>query len=130
MVENAPPDFERIITLAYAVFENVRYELNHTPERVLLRMSANYLNFDIRVAEIASSTQRKYSYYALRGEYIEAGFDNRADPFAIRLKYGKISRERANDLIPHLHLADKTELYFTEEITFSGFLEWLQTNLR
>jgi len=72
---------------------------------------------------------RKYRYYVLRGEWVEAGFDNSPDPRAIRLKYGKIGKEHAGENIPHLHLDDKGRLSLTEEITFTAFVEWFRANL-
>lgn len=53
------------------------------------------------------SELRKYRYYVLRGDWVEAGFDNSPDPRAIRLKYGRIGKEYANEYIPHLHRDDK-----------------------
>ncbi|MGG6239939.1 hypothetical protein ACQ4N7_15035 [Nodosilinea sp. AN01ver1] len=72
--------------------------------------------------------RRKYSYYLLRDNYVEAGFDNSPDPRAIRLKYGGIGQAHAGEQVPHLHRVDKTELTLTDEIVFSTFVQWLQEN--
>lgn len=61
--------------------------------------------------------------------WVEIGFDNSADPGAIRLKYGKVGTERAGELVPHAHRKDKSEILLTEEITFELFVEWLKLNL-
>ncbi|WP_417913898.1 hypothetical protein [Candidatus Electronema sp. JM] len=75
-----------------------------------------------------SDKLRKYRYYVLQGNRVEAGFDNAPDPRAIRMKYGKIGKEHADENIPHLHLDDKTSMVLTEEMMFSDFVEWLQNN--
>jgi hypothetical protein len=65
----------------------------------------------------------------LRDDWVEAGFDNSPDPRAIRLKYGRIGKEYANEYIPHLHQDDKNHLSLTEEMTVSDFVDWVKTNL-
>ncbi|MGF1518388.1 MAG: hypothetical protein ACFCVB_11360 [Nodosilinea sp.] len=62
----------------------------------------------------------------LRGNYVEAGFDNSPDPRALRLKYGNIGQSHAGEYIPHLHQSDKTELVLTDEIFFEAFVHWLK----
>jgi hypothetical protein len=111
------------------VFNQVTFEADATPERSILRLQADYGQYRIVVTELFSDTARKYSYYVLRGERVEAGFDNSPDPRAIRLKYGEIGPEHAGEPIPHLHLEDKTRLSLTEEMSFLSFVEWLKKNL-
>ena len=65
----------------------------------------------------------------MRGDRVEAGFDNAPDPRAIRLKYEKIGEEHAGENVPHLHREDKTQLYLTEEMTFQDFVDWVKSNL-
>ena len=65
----------------------------------------------------------------MRGNWVEAGFDNAPDPRAIRLKFGKVGQEHAGELIPHLHSEDKTRLSLTEEMTFAEFVRWVKSNL-
>ncbi len=65
----------------------------------------------------------------MRGNWVEAGFDNTPDPRAIRLKYGEIGQEHAGELVPHLHSKDKTRLSLTEEMTFAEFVRWVKGNL-
>ena len=65
----------------------------------------------------------------MRGDWVEAGFDNAPDPRALRIKYGKLREEHAAEHVPHLHREDKTLLYLTEEMTFQGFVDWLRGNL-
>jgi hypothetical protein len=79
----------------------------------------------ILVTELLSDGWRKYSYYVLRGNWVEAGFDNSPDPRAIRLKYGQIGAEHTGEHVPHLHQHDKTELSLTAEMTFEAFVDWV-----
>jgi hypothetical protein len=121
--------FAEIIQLAQSVFEQVTYEIDETPDRSILRIAAEYEKYQILVTELFSDGLRKYRYYVLRGDRVEAGFDNSPDPRAIRLKYGEIGSEHAGEHVPHLHLDDKTRLSLTEEMTFSEFVDWLMENL-
>jgi hypothetical protein len=79
---------------------------------------------------ICSNGILKYRYYVMRGDWVEAGFDNASDPRAIRLKYGKIGEEHAGENIPHMHREDKSRLYLTEELSFQDFVGWLMGNLQ
>jgi len=127
--EKTSRHFAEIIELAQSVFENVKYEIDATPDRSILRIEAEYGKYQILVTELFSDGVRKYRYYVMRGDWVEAGFDNAHDPRAIRLKYGKIREEHAGENFPHLHREDKTRLYLTEEMTFSEFVRWMQENL-
>lgn len=93
-------------------------------------MEADHGKYQILVTELFSDGLRKYRYYVLDGNRVEAGFDNSPDPRAIRLKYGEIGLEHTGENIPHLHLEDKTVLSLTEEITFQAFVSWLTGNLK
>ena len=121
--------FAEIIELAQSVFENVVYEIDATPDRSILRINAEYGKYQILVTELFSDGLRKYRYYVLRGDWVEAGFDNAPDPRALRLKYGKIGEEHAGENVPHLHREDKTKLSLTGEMTFQDFVDWLKGNL-
>lgn len=129
MDEKTSRHFAEIIDLAQSAFEQVTFEIDATPDRAILRIEAEYGKYQILVTELFSDGLRKYRYYVLRGNWVEAGFDNSPDPRAIRLKYGEIGKEHAGEHIPHLHLDDKTRLSLTEEMTFSGFVDWLKSNL-
>ena len=129
MDEKTSRHFAEIIELAQSVFENVKYEIDATPDRSILRIEAEYGKYQILVTKLFSDGVRKYRYYVMRGDWVEAGFDNAPDPRAIRLKYGKIREEHAGENFPHLHREDKTRLYLTEEMTFSEFVRWMQENL-
>jgi len=121
--------FAGIIRLAQSNFEQVEFEVNSTPERSILNIRAEDGEYRIFVTELFSDKIRKYRYYVLRGNWVEAGFDNSPDPRAICLKYGKIGKEHAGENVPHLHLEDKTRLSLTEEMTFTVFVDWLRANL-
>lgn len=129
MDEKTSRHFTEIIELAQSVFENVTYEIDVTPDRSILRIEAEYEKYKIIVTELFSDGIRKYRYYMMRGDWVEAGFDNAPDPRAIRLKYGKIGEGHTGENIPHMHREDKTQLYLTEEMTFQDFVAWLKGNL-
>ncbi|MFN6513368.1 MAG: hypothetical protein RMY29_002550 [Nostoc sp. CreGUA01] len=121
--------FANIVTIAQADFEEINYTIDITPKRAILRLEAQYGQYRVLITELFSDEIRKYKYYILRGDWVEAGFDNSPDPRAIRLKYGQIGKEYANQYIPHLHRDDKNELFLTEEITVSDFIDWIKTNI-
>lgn len=129
MDEKTSRHFAEIIQLAQSTFEQVTYEVDATPDRAILRIEAEYGKYQILVTELFSDRLRKYRYYILRGNWVEAGFDNSPDPRANRLKYGEISNKHAGEHISHLHLEDKTRLSLTEEMTFAEFVRWLKGNL-
>ena len=129
MDEKTSRHFAEIIELAESVFENVVYEIDATPDRSILRIEAEYGKYQILVTELFSDRLRKYRYYMMRGDRVEAGFDNAPDPRAIRLKYEKIGEEHAGENVPHLHREDKTQLHLTEEMTFQDFVDWVKSNL-
>ena len=122
--------FADIITFAQAAFQQVEYVVDATPKRAILRLQARYGPYRVLVTELFSGEVRKYRYYVLSGSRVEAGFDNSADPRAIRLKYGKIGKEHAGEYVPHLHQDDKTRLSLTEEMSFVAFVNWLKANIQ
>jgi hypothetical protein len=130
-LDAAPSEyFAGIVTLAQSQLDNTKIlEQDHTPRRSILRLGANYGRFEVFITEIVTTERRKYRYYVLDGDEVIAGFDNAADPRALRAKYGRIGQEHAGELIPHLHLEDKTQLTITEEVDCAGFISWLATNL-
>ncbi len=129
-METTPAElFARIIELAASVFGQVEYSTDYTPSRAILRLEGLYRDCHIFVVELLIDATRKYSYYVLRGEWVEVGFDNSPDPRAIRLKYGKIGEGHAGELVPHQHRANKAKLVLTQEMTFEMFVEWLYANL-
>ncbi len=122
--------FAGIAALAQATFAQVEYTTDVTPKRAILRLQAKYGLYQVLVTELFSEGVRKYRYYVLRGNWVEAGFDNSPDPRAIRLKYGQIGEEHTGEHVPHLHQDNKTELSLTEEMTFTAFVEWLKANIQ
>jgi hypothetical protein len=121
--------FADLISLAQAHFTQVTYSTDVTPKRAILHLQAQYGDYRILVTELFSDGLRKYRYYVLREDWVEAGFDNSPDPQAIRLKYGKISKEHSGEPVPHGHRQNKTELSLTEEMTLVDFLTWLKDSL-
>ena len=55
------------------------YDIDATPNRAILRVDAEYGKYQILVKELFSGWSRKYSYYVMRGNWVEAGFDNSPD---------------------------------------------------
>jgi hypothetical protein len=121
--------FADIVKITQINFQQVSYTIDTTPKRAILRLEGQYRQYRILITELFSDELRKYRYYVLRDDWVEAGFDNSPDPRAIRLKYGRIGKEYANEYIPHLHQDDKNQLSLTEEMTVSDFVDWVKTNL-
>jgi hypothetical protein len=99
-----------------------------TPQRAILRVSANWGRYRVLVTEIVS-TVREYRYYVLDGDLVVAGFDNAADPRATDLKHGKQAKHHYGENIPHLHLNNKSSLELTDEMTCADFIAWLAHRL-
>lgn len=104
-------------------------EEDSTPERALIRLSGRYGRYRIFITEIVSQRIRKYRYYVLDDEEVMAGFDNAADPRALRMKYGHIGQEHAGELVPHLHMEDKAKIKLTDAIECADFITWLREDL-
>jgi hypothetical protein len=121
--------FADIVKITQINFQQVSYTIDTTRKRAILRLEGQYRQYRILITELFSDELRKYRYYVLRDDWVEAGFDNSPDPRAIRLKYGRIGKEYANEYIPHLHQDDKNQLSLTEEMTVSDFVDWVKTNL-
>lgn len=122
-------DFADIIAIAQETFENVEFARDATPARAILRLQGQYSAYRIAVTELRSENARKYSYYALKDDWVEVGFDNSPDPQVIRLKYGRIGQEHAGEGVPHVHLHNKTQLTLTDEMTFAMFVAWMKANI-
>ena len=122
--------FADVIGHARTIFRQISFVTDMTPERSILRFNAEYGQYRIIVTELFSDEIRKYSFYILHEDRIEAGFDNAADIHAIRLKYGQAAKEHIGELVPHLHLKNKTELFLTDEMTFENFATWIRINLQ
>lgn len=122
-------NFTRLVELARVHFESVEYNVDSTPKRIILRLTASYKSYRILVTELYSDQDFQYRYYVLENQFVKAGFDNAPDPRAIRLKYGKIGKEHSGEFVSHLHLDDKKQLVLTEIMSFDSFIAWLLINL-
>ena len=129
MDQQTADHFAGIVRLAQVTFEHVAYEIDATPQRAILRLQAQYGRYQVLITELFSDAVRQYRYYVLRGDWVEAGFDNSPDPRALRLKYGRIGAEHAGEYVPHLHRENKTQLSLTEGMTVAAFINWLQANI-
>ena len=103
--------FAKIAEQARALLENVVITTDTTPDRAFLHLTAGYGSRRIVAKEVLTIGERRYSYYILRGSYVEAGFDNSPDPKAIRLKFGRIGYDYAQERVPHLHTENKQKLF-------------------
>ena len=72
--------FNDVIGLAQATFETVESIADVTPARAILRLQCQYGLYRVLVTELFSDEIRKYRYYVLLGDRVEAGFDNSPDP--------------------------------------------------
>jgi hypothetical protein len=113
--------FDNIISSSAKIFKQLEYRADITPQRAILHLKGQYGSYRIMITELLSEGIRKYRYYVLLGDTIEAGFDNAPDPRAIRMKYGKIGKEHAGENIPHLHLNNKTEIVLSDDMDFTDF---------
>lgn len=130
MVPTPPGDFAELIRQVEAYFGECQVvEHDHTPRRSILVAVCRYGTYTVRITEIVDQIQRKYRYYVLKGDEVIAGFDNAADPRAVQKKYGRSYRHHIGELIPHLHLENKSKLALTEEMTVSRFVDWLRVHL-
>lgn len=118
-------DFTWIVQQTQAVFADITYVTDSTPERAILRLQATYGSSRVFVTELRDATTRKYRYYVLKDAWVEVGFDNSPDPRALRLKYGKIG-DHAGELVPHLHRENKQHLELTDEMDMENFIQWLR----
>lgn len=105
------------------------HDIDISPERAILHIRGQYGPYRVFITELFSDGHRKYRYYVLKKDRVEAGFDNAPDPRAIRVKYGRIGAAYAGGPIPHLHLDNKNRLVLTTEMTFSDFAEWLEIHI-
>ena len=121
--------FDNIISSSAKIFKQLEYRADITPQRAILHLKGQYGSYRIMITELLSEGIRKYRYYVLLGDTIEAGFDNAPDPRAIRMKYGKIGKEHAGETIPHLHLNNKTEIVLSDDMDFTDFIKWLKLNI-
>ncbi|CAN2040751.1 conserved hypothetical protein [Candidatus Magnetomoraceae bacterium gMMP-15] len=129
MDKTASEYFDDVIKTAQDFFEHLEYNIDFTPSRAILNIRCSYDSYQIFITELFSDGLRKYRYYVLQQDWVEAGFDNAPDPRAIRMKYGKIGEQYAGKNVPHLHLENKTKTILTKELMFLDFIEWLQANI-
>lgn len=67
--------FTRLVELARVHFEAVEYNVDSTPQRKILRLTATYKNYKILVTELYSNQGFQYRYYVLENQFVKAGFD-------------------------------------------------------
>lgn len=129
MVPASPGDFAELIRQIEEQFGECKIvEHDHTPRRSILVVVCRYGAYTVRITEIVGQTERKYRYYVLESDAVVAGFDNAADPRVVQKKYGRAYRQHIGELIPHLHLENKSKLELTEEMTVGRFIDWLRVH--
>lgn len=99
-------------------------------QRAILLLKGIYHNHQVYLREISRADgSRKYSYYVIREGQVLAGFDNAADPRALRLKYAQDYVKHREEPIPHFHSANRQVVELTHEMNCEMFIEWLKQNL-
>ena len=121
--------FDSIVSKTTAFFKNVNYIIDQTPQRSIIRITANYKHYRVFITELLSDEYRKYNFYLLEGDYVTIGFDNAQDIRAIKLKFDKIPDSDTEKLVPHVHLKNKTILELTNEKTIDDFIDWINFNI-
>lgn len=121
--------FDNIINKTSAFFVNIKYIIDKTPQRSIIRMTASYKDYRIFITELLCDEYRKYNFYLLKGNYVKVGFDNAPDIRAIKLKFNKIPNNDIDKLVPHVHLKNKTILELTDEKTIDDFIDWISLNI-
>jgi hypothetical protein len=130
MAPTAAQHFDRVIRQFQAAFEQVAVDRDEKPTRARLEMIGTHGPYRVRLVEILTpDTGRGYAYYVLRGDNVIIGFDNSADPRALRLKYGADYTHHRLEQVPHCHTDNKTALALTEEMDCERFIAWVQANL-
>lgn len=130
MVPTTAEYLDDLVTLISRILRQamvVRRDAN--PDRAVLDMVARHGSYEIRISEIMDTSGRKYAYYVLQEGQIVVGFDNTPDVQALRLRFGPEAKQHWGERIPHRHLANKSKIELTDEMTCRAFLVWLQTTL-
>lgn len=122
---------DQVVSLFRAAFEHVAVLRREERAAVaVLEMRGDYGAYRVHLQEIwRADGSRKYAYYVLLPSKIVTGFDNAADPGALRLKYGPDAALHQFEPVPHRHTEDKATLELTEEIDCAAFITWLRANL-
>ena len=120
--------FDDLIHDIKGFFSNVKYTVDRTPDRVILRINAFYQNYRVFVTELVSEEYRKYNYYLLSKDYVVVGFDNSPDIRALKLKFKNIPDKNIDRLVPHKHLKNKTIIELTAELKITDFIDWISEN--
>jgi hypothetical protein len=122
---------DQVVSLFRAVFEHVAVLRREERTAVaILEMRGDYGAYRVQLQEIwRTGGFRKYAYYVLLPSKIVTGFDNAADPRALRLKYGPDAGLHQFEPVPHRHTEDKAMLELTDEMDCAAFVTWLRANL-
>jgi len=122
---------DQVVSLFQASFEHTT--VLRREERLaaaILEMRGDYGPYRVYLQEIwRADGSRKYAYYVLSPTRIVAGFDNAADPRALRLKYSKDAALHRFEPVPHRHTEGKEVVEISEEMDCAAFIAWLRTNL-
>lgn len=122
--------FVEIIEKVQTFFTNVDYEIDKTPSRSILKLTANFSHYRVFITELISDEHRKYNYYLLDENYVVVGFDNSQDVRAIKIKFGKTPKNKSARLVPQCHLKNKTILELTKEANIDDFIYWIKINIK
>ncbi len=122
---------DQVVSLFRAAFEHVAVLRREERAAVaVLEMRGDYGAYRVHLQEIwRADGSRKYAYYVLLPAKIITGFDNAADPGALRLKYGPDAALHQFEPVPHRHTEDKATLELTEEMDCAALVTWLRAHL-
>jgi hypothetical protein len=122
---------DQVVALFRAAFEHVvLLRREERPTVAVLEMRGDYGAYRVHLQEIwRIDGSRKYAYYVLLSSKVVTGFDNAADPAALRLRYGPDAILHTFELMPHRHTQDKAALEITPAMDCAAFVAWLRANL-
>jgi hypothetical protein len=122
-------DFARIIALARAKLTDVRVEEETNPTRAILSIEGHFAGYRVFIRETVTPTGRRYSYYVLKQAYVLFAFDNHADRYSLRLKYGEDFSGHLHEHIPHRHGPGKATTELTKDWSAERFLTELEVRI-
>ena len=118
--------FARIAALARIKLTQAKINRDITPDRAILSIQGNFLQYRVIIKETMRADRRRCAYYLLLNEQVVVGLDNHAGRNALRQKYGAAFSAHINELIPHRHSRNKRSVELTASWTADKFLNELE----
>ncbi len=131
MAPSFKESIEHVIIVAQEVFDNILILRREERESLaILEINASYGPYKIYLREIwRADGSRKYAYYGVYDSKVIIGFDNAADPRALKIRYGKTDTRHRLELIPHQHSQNKQDVELTPEMNCDAFINWIKENM-